>query len=482
VSTQLAYGFDGAISGLVRDQSGYLADLTVTGGTAAQGHGDSGLSGGMNCSSGGGVGQLPQYMFQNNTGFADRSGSFMMWAKATGSGSSEQVLFHVRSTAQGAFGNTDDVVLWASRGDSQMALQWQGTVAIPFNLFDGAWHFVSVQTGGDLSSGGLVVKVDDTVVYSDTKGANSGTITSGAFALGQATDGTRAFSGVIDDFRALNDPIDSAGLGTSNAEFMATPVRSLLEVEYGFDEGTGSVAHDTSGRGNDLLLTSQGWVTGKHGSALDISGEAANSPDGSVTISPPDSPRWTLMCWFRADTAAAPATGTVYSLAQVAGTDGSLRCELLLHAEDGYWGVYPRVYDSAGAQWYATSYHNSMPQDGAWHHLAVTVFPTGARTYVDGAPLDPDMNNAPQNAHDGWSVIGVGGLRFASPPSAQVDDLRLVSNYLYPDAISRQMAAESTAPPSSVNDTFKDGAQPSGFFLGSTPVSRLYLGGSLVFG
>jgi len=441
MSTQVAYSFDDSITSLIPDQSGYLVDLTASGGVSAVGH----TSGGMDCTNGGGKGQLPTQMYQGSGGLQNRAGSWAMWVKTTGSSATEQVLFQVQS-ASSTWGNSDDIVLWASRGDGVLALQWQGIKSLSANLYDGEWHYVSVQTQGDLSSGGLVVKVDDTVVYSDTSTGTTATLTNGAFALGQSLDNARHFQGIIDDFRLLNDPIDSAGLGTSNAEFMNTPVVSLLDAQFTFDEGTGLTAFDSSGYNHNFTLTSGSWVTGKHGDAIDISGEAISTPLGVADIDAGSSPRWTLMLWFFSSMVTA-ATNDVYSIAQVTDTSGNLRAEMLIHAEDGVWGMYPRVYDSAFEQWYSTSYHSSIPQDGAWHHLAITVFPTGARTYVDGNPLDPDSNNLASNAHENWDVLSIGGNRFASPDNAQIDDLRLVSNYLYGDAIERHMASANAAPP-----------------------------------
>ncbi len=466
MSTQIAYSFDSAVGATVPDQSGYLADLTTTGGVSAAGH----TAGGMRCNNGGGTGVLPDYQHQAALGGA---GSYMMWAKPDGAGTS-QVLWAIGTGSTG-----DVIVLYAADPSGHVAYYANGVLhTTTVSIMDGGWHHVSVQTQGDLSSGGLVIKVDDTIVYQGAP-LTTQNLNAAAFSIGQLSDGSMRFQGVIDDFRALNDPIDSATLGTSNADFMATPVRSLLDAEYSLDETSGTTAHDTSGKDHALILTSGSlWTAGKHAGGLNIGG-GATTPVGNAQITAGESPRWTLMCWYKTP-ATAGNSGAVWTIVEVRDTAGNLRAEILT-ADGSSISLYPRVYDQDHNQWFGQSYNNSIPADGDWHHLAVAIYPTGVDAYVDGVEVG-GQSGLPSIDFPDWDVLNVGAGRFTGPPTGAVDDVRVISNYLYDDAIGRQLAAASTAPPTKINSLWVGDRQPSAIYVGSQPVTAIYVGSTLVYG
>ena len=78
----------------------------------------------------------------------------------------------------------------------------------------------------------------------------------------------------------------------------AAPVSDLLAL--GFDEGTGTVAYDSSGKLNDgTLVSGAAWAAGKVGGALDLNGSSyvtcGNDPSLRVTDAV------TVEAWFRPD-------------------------------------------------------------------------------------------------------------------------------------------------------------------------------------
>lgn len=462
----MAYSFESIDVGIL-DQSGYMIDLVTTGGATVSGHTGSG----MDCSAGGATGvDLSAPM---ETAVALNSASVMMWVKSNPGAAGTQVLFHVGG------GNTDDsshVTVYASNAGGMLAVTWGARSATTTtSILDGLWHFVSVQHDSDVSTG-LVIKVDDAVVYTDPAAGTFIALPSGAFAIGQMCGGALPFDGVIDDFRGINDPIDSVSLGTSNAVFMADPVRNLLELEYGCDASSGTVLADTSGYGRDATLASPSWAPagGKYAGALDIGGHrTANDPIGTVAANFIDASRWAFLFWFNG---AADATSEVYTIIEVRDAADNVRAEMLVQPNQGGWNVYPRIYDTAFNQW-ISSPNFGIPPDGAWHHVAFTIFPQGWLSLLDGVEVG-SASGLPLMTFPNWDVVNVGAGRFAGPVDGMIDDVRILSNYMYDGAVQKHMAHATTPAeqPASAGALHVGSATPSAIYAGAAPVDALYVG------
>src|SRR5512136_1834598 len=85
---------------------------------------------------------------------------------------------------------------------------------------------------------------------------------------------------------------------------MTTPVKGDdkgLIGYWSFNEGTGSIAHDDSGNGNDgFLMGTPTWTKGINGSALEINdyefvGDIPSSYDDSITT------EFTITAWVKWD-------------------------------------------------------------------------------------------------------------------------------------------------------------------------------------
>lgn len=446
MSTQVAYSFDREVGSLVRDFSGYLNDLIVSGGVSAQGRWEaSGPVGGMDCSAGGGVFDMrtPSGGFSSlQSGLDGTSYGLMAQVKANPGASGEQVLFHV-----GAAGGTavDHFTVYASDVGEHVKVRRNGTdITSTAAVLDGGWHHVSVQSGGDLESGGIVVKVDDVEVAHAAASSGSGSSGFPFLAIGQTVGGTLAFDGIIDDVRVLNDPIDSASLSTTNAGFMNAPVVNQLVVQYKFDETTGTTAADTSDNGYDAALTTAAqWSTGGvHDGALKAGDSAAaGSPFGTAAIALKTSDRVTLMCQLKVpSTASDNANETVF---EIRNTAGLLRAEFLIAPQSNlaYW----RIYQHDGTTQWVPSANLAITRD-AWHHYAIALAPTAYAPMLDGVAVGGASSTAP--AFDDWATLHLGAGRFkATTPAVLIDDLRVVNNYLYPEAIARHMATGDANPP-----------------------------------
>jgi Concanavalin A-like lectin/glucanases superfamily/F5/8 type C domain len=141
-----------------------------------------------------------------------------------------------------------------------------------------------------------------------------------------------------------------------------------------FDEASGTVAHDASGRGNDGVL--QGgptWVTGKVDGALQFDGQDDYVEVGSVGIDGMD--RRTLAAWARASTTEIPKETGVFGFIPDGTTDGT------------YFDV---EVDDAGN--YVVNVQGLVAIFGAvdtqWHHFAITYDGDEGRWYLDGQFID----------------------------------------------------------------------------------------------
>jgi hypothetical protein len=105
------------------------------------------------------------------------------------------------------------------------------------------------------------------------------------------------FAGLIDEVRAFNRALSAAEIRRDMFEPVA-PERGLVAA-YGFDEGTGKIAADASGRRNTGAIQSATWSRGRFGSALRFDGSSSVvrvAPSRSFDISR----AITLSAWIRA--------------------------------------------------------------------------------------------------------------------------------------------------------------------------------------
>jgi hypothetical protein len=156
---------------------------------------------------------------------------------------------------------------------------------------------------------------------------------------------------------------------------------SSLVGQWHFDAGSGTVAADSSGLGNDGTISGgAAWVPGKFGSALSFNGTTA-------VVDVPDS------------TSLEPASAiTVSAWVEEKGTPGSYRY-ILAKGENGClsasYGLYTGangglafyVYNGEGNSYVISPNAGSGVWDGTWH-LAVGVYDgTSVRLYLDGAQV-----------------------------------------------------------------------------------------------
>jgi len=148
-----------------------------------------------------------------------------------------------------------------------------------------------------------------------------------------------------------------------------------------FDEGSGEVAKDSSGNGNDGEITNCQWVAGKIGKALKFNGEDAFVEVSHSEVLVPD--EFTIEAWIN------PAGLTPAS------TDPKIldRGPMILSKYGGNWKGYILLLEGGSGK---PSIHIDTPENeiaavakepvkvGTWYHIAGTYDGKKASIYVNG--------------------------------------------------------------------------------------------------
>ncbi|RLE69044.1 MAG: hypothetical protein DRJ43_04570 [Thermoprotei archaeon] len=153
-----------------------------------------------------------------------------------------------------------------------------------------------------------------------------------------------------------------------------------------FDEGNGTIAHDTSGEGNDGTLydgnttnndgnTPPQWIDGKFGKALSFDGvdDYVDVPDSASLDSPAESDEITLLAWVKFSTLPSESGNAVKILRREHffefGVNTANKEYIWLYGDDNAWH-----YIGAG----------NTTLDKNWHMLAVTSDNVTAKIFIDG--------------------------------------------------------------------------------------------------
>ena len=208
-----------------------------------------------------------------------------------------------------------------------------------------------------------------TLITSVTQGSN-GTVSF------DATTTTYTPNSIFSGTDSYTYTITDSDSETSTATVTVTIALATSAGTWFFDEGSGPVALDSSGNGNDGTLNgSPVWTTGISGSALDFSG-------GADRVLVPDSPsldvsdQITIAAWVKPR-----KTGTQYVVkkARISVTDGY---ELSLSSSGK---VFVRFNQKSSGNTYRLDSQSYYPTDGnTWMHVTATYDGQEIKLYVDG--------------------------------------------------------------------------------------------------
>jgi len=218
------------------------------------------------------------------------------------------------------------------------------------------------------------------------------------------------FNGQIDEVKIYN--------------YARTPAQIAWDYNKGkpiahwkFNEGTGTSAKDSSGKGNHGTLTDMDsatdWVSGKYGYALDFAGDNDYVDCGTNTSLNMDGKNWTVGSWIKTDAACS-----------------SPGCAIM---SKGTWEVGNYQYRISGnkIQWWVNEFTPTNDSgsitvnDGVWHQVVFLYDGSSVKIYVDGV-LDkstPVTGTMTTNAH--ILAIGCRGSALDTWFNGQIDDVRI---------------------------------------------------------
>jgi hypothetical protein len=261
----------------------------------------------------------------------------------------------------------------------------------------------------------------------------------------------------IDLIRASRRP---ANLGPQPGE-----VPGAATGVWSFDEGSGGVARDSSGHGNDLTLENGArWDAGHHGSALRVSGSGQRARAAGPVVDTRGS--FTVAAWLRQDDPRQTATAIGQDGDGLSGFSlgivfGSQRPYTLRgyddqpgpHKTTGHWWTFavpanPSCTHGTCRNHSSTSYDEGRfdPAPGSWHHVAGVLDRTRETlgVYIDGKPADNRIAEHVWNAL-GPFTVGAGQDVYPGADSfdGAIDEVRTWGRALSPAEVWRLYRAEA---------------------------------------
>lgn len=211
-----------------------------------------------------------------------------------------------------------------------------------------------------------------------------------------------------------------------------------LVGEWKFDEGSDTIAHDSSGNGNDGTIHTATWTAGREGTALHFNGN-----DSWVEI--PNSPlltgmsQITLEAWIQAGRIPSYVDGIIskhgeYFLITIGGSG-------LMFEVDNV-GPICGVYSA-----------QEITQVGRWYHVAGTWSGNSYAVYVDGQQIGGGTCT-PRTTLSNTLPLQIG--RFDSPPgnyfNGTIDDVKIYNRSLSHSEILNDMYKTIPIDPQTVTD------------------------------
>ncbi len=266
--------------------------------------------------------------------------------------------------------------------------------------------------------------------------------TAGALRIGGNSMWGEYFDGLIDDVRVYDQALTATEIATDKTTAVPEPPDPPElpgpVLALGFDDGSGSVARDSSEHGNDGDVNGAEWSTnGKYGGALSF--DDAN--EDWVTVADDDSldvgEEVTVSAWVRPDEARA--------------------WQMLLVKESASWFSYalysegaqsPETYISEAEPGYSSTWAPSALPVDEWSHVAVTSDGTTLQLHVNGtevasAPSDP--------AQDTAGALRIGGnSMWGEYFDGLIDDVRVYDQALTAAQIETAKATPVDEPPEQI--------------------------------
>ncbi len=174
----------------------------------------------------------------------------------------------------------------------------------------------------------------------------------------------------------------------SNASAVFLRIIDNVVGAWSFDEGSGSVAHDASGNGNDATIYGATWVDGKFGKALNFDG--VNDYVIKNPFSDFPSTEITAEFWMKSSDTVNRGTPISYAAS-------SSDNEFLIYNYQGF-----RIYRGSNYKITGVS-----ANDGSWHHIVVTWRGSDGqiKVYKDGVQVYSGTLASGTTITDGGSFV-----------------------------------------------------------------------------
>jgi len=195
------------------------------------------------------------------------------------------------------------------------------------------------------------------------------------------------WNGVIDEVRLYNRALSAAEIAQL---YNPTGGGQSLTGFWRFDEGSGSIAKDTSGSGYDGTVSGATWTAGKVSSALSFNGAASGVTTPGVLLGSTLS----ISVWLN------PAVMTQTAYSRIAETQydrgfylgmNSLGTAYKFIVNGGLGGT------TACGAWYGCAEGGSVT--AGWHLVTATFDGSKGKLYVDGTLVATDTFTAPVNTN-----------------------------------------------------------------------------------
>jgi subtilisin-like proprotein convertase family protein len=242
---------------------------------------------------------------------------------------------------------------------------------------DGQWHHVALTVTTNSVKG----YVDGVSIPSGTADVPAPSASTVPLRIGANNSAVNPFFGQIDDVSFWNSELSASAVVSNALRNIPTNTPGLVSY-HRFNEGIGTTANDATGHGHTgALIGTGGWLTqplpivrpGARSHLELAGGWALVQPNPALNAYP-----LTVTAWIRTTNVSPGARGIVNKY-----DHGSLN-GYSLHVTDGnLYGWYFRNGNSNVAG--ANGVPGGFVADGAWHHVAFTIDPSGGRVYVDGA-------------------------------------------------------------------------------------------------
>ena len=342
------------------------------------------------------------------TGYAvsPTANDYFQRSSGIGSGSivtfTAMVWFYRRGTTSANWGG----IIWDSHtfyfeqvGSGVDGFDFNGDVYTPSNLPLNTWTHIAVAC----NAGALAIYINGTSVATGTWSGSPAWLEN-AWLIGTDDDGPS--KGYIKDARIF----DAALTANQIKAFMNEPVssdqsgddpldRSHLIAEYGFNEGTGTTAHDSAGN-YDVTVSSSNWTGNGHSVGGVIDQSVSNVVMGPSTLS-----ARTVMMWVYPTSMHTGSSPTVWA------STSPFNC---VYFDSDGWGFYD---DTTGFE-----LQGSSVTLNTWTHVAAVASGTTVTIYVNGTQVASEASTVVHGATNVYhGSDGTGGNLF----SGTVDDLRI---------------------------------------------------------